>query len=101
MHKYVYAFVREDLSTSQQIIQTSHAMEMVAKRCDPDSKVHHMVLLSCKDLAKLESIAIDFDFDGIAYEMFYEPDIGQHTSIVTMPVYGEGRSRFKHYKLRK
>lgn len=101
MHKYIYLFIRNDLTHPQQIIQAAHATEMVAKKLDHDSDVCHMVLIGCHDVLELESIAADLDFDGIKHKMFYEPDIGQHTAIATLPVNGSQRKLLKHYKLKK
>jgi len=101
MHKYIYLFIRNDLTHPQQIIQASHATEMVAKTQDTNSPVCHMVLIGCRDVIELESIAADLDFDGIRHKMFYESDIGQHTAIATLPLKGDERRKLKHYKLKK
>lgn len=101
MHKYIYLFIRNDLTHPQQIIQSAHATEMVAKHLTPDSDVCHMVLVGCTDVLELESIAADLDFDGIKHKMFYEPDIGQYTAIATFPVSGGQRKLLKHYRLKK
>lgn len=101
MHKYIYLFIRDDLTHPQQIIQAAHATELVAKTLPPNSPVCHMVLIGCKDLMQLESTAADLDFEGIAYKMFYEPDIGQHTAIATLPISGDARKLFKHYRLKR
>ena len=101
MHKYIYLFIRDDLTHPQQIIQASHATEMVAKTMNPDSQVCHMVLIGCRDVVHLESIAFDLDYDGIKHKMFYEPDTGQHTAIATLPLSGVERKLLKHYKLKQ
>ena len=96
--KYMYLFIREDLSTPQQIIQTSHAAHVIGKNQECDS-VPNAVLIGAKTEYDLLGIKEYLDYFEIAHEMFYEPDISQHTAIATYPLVGDQRLPLRKFDL--
>lgn len=99
MTPYLYAFVREDLSIPQQIIQTAHAVDELNKSFPHDWQ-NHMVLFSAKNEDELLKISQTLHSKDIHHELFFEPDINQHTAIATQPLRGDARSIMKKYKLK-
>jgi len=47
------------------------------------------------------NISMKLNDSDIEHEMFYEPDIQQHTAIATEPIYGDRRKFFRKFKLYK
>lgn len=88
---YIYLFIREDLSRPQQIIQTAHAAYEVATR-HRSHAVPNAVLIGVPNLAELLDVTAFLKNYGIEHEMFFEPDINQHTAIATYPLQGEQRA---------
>ncbi len=41
------------------------------------------------------------DIKDIKSHMFFEPDINEHTSLCTEPIYGEDRKFFRKFKMFK
>lgn len=101
MTPYMYLFVREDLSPSQQIIQGCHAVDSINTRHN-SGDINHMVLCQASHGDHLMSIAEYLDEKGIDYAMFCEPDIGnQYTAIATKPLRGQEREPLRKFKLKR
>jgi len=96
---YIYLFVREDLSHPQQIVQTAHAVDSLNIPRGDDT--NHMVLIGVKDQDGLSEVALHLYNNGIAHEMFYEPDILAHTAIATVPLKGFERQSLRHFSLKR
>ena len=97
---YVYLFVREDLSVSQQVIQTVHATQLTGWVCQ-GGEVPNAVLVGAQsedDLMTISEYLIDHH---IAHEVWYEPDISAHTAIATYPIKGKDRNALKHFQLKR
>lgn len=97
--KYIYLFIREDLSKPQQIIQTAHAVDGMNFWAEKEEKISNMVLFSLKneeDLIKTSNKLMD---EGISHELFYEPDISAYTAIATQPLVGNERKPMKRFRL--
>jgi len=101
MTPYIYLFIRRDLSIPQQIVQTAHAAEAVAKKLDKDHPTCTMVLFEVKNLSDLLTASFYLDDRTVEHELFFEPDINEHTAIATIPVYGDCREKFKQFKLKR
>ena len=97
-NKYMYLFTRSDLSPQQQIIQTAHAAHIIGKNQDCNS-IPNAVLIGAKTEYDLVNIKEYLEYFDIAHEIFYEPDIGQHTAIATYPIEGEQRSPLRKFEL--
>lgn len=97
---YMYLFIREDLSTAQQIVQTAHAVEQLQGYGESDI-TNHMVLIGAKDQDDLTSIADYLTGANINHAMFYEPDIESYTAIATWPLIGLQRKPMKHFQLKQ
>ena len=97
---YVYCFVRRDLSLPQQVVQACHACIESIRNFLPPSAAHpHLVLLSARSRADLESISARLDAFGIRCCIFCEPDLaGEPTALSTEPISGSRRSVFKRYR---
>ena len=93
---YTYLFIRKDLSIPQQIVQASHAAHNAGFRFGDHS---HMVCFEIDGEDKLLTAAMHLETNGIAFHMFHEPDIGEHTAICTMPLCGQQRRPLKRFKL--
>jgi hypothetical protein len=97
----MYLFVRDDITPSQQIVQTCHAVDAINVRHN-SGDINHMVLCHANHDAHLMSIAEYLDGKGIDYEMFQEPDLdNQYTAIATRPLRGQEREPMRKFKLKK
>lgn len=100
-NRYMYLFIREDLSIPQQIIQTAHATDELSKRIEPTESTNFMVLFAAKCEEELIKIAEWLKSHSIDFELFFEPDIQAYTSIATEPLVGSKRELFKGFKLKR
>lgn len=98
---YMYLFIRQDLSHPQQIVQTAHAVDELAKWCPSGKDTNHMVLFPAKHEEDLKSISDRLERLGIEHQMFWEPDISAFTSIATKPLIGDERIPLRKYRLLK
>jgi hypothetical protein len=71
---YIYAFIREDLSPEQKIVQLGHAAFEAGRNTPVDVPIPNLILLSARDEDDLKSISRKLDGRGINHHMFYEPD---------------------------
>lgn len=95
----MYIFVRKDLSSSQIVVQAAHAaVESARKHLKHDDIHPHFVLLSVNNLDELIKVANKLEKENILFEIFFEPDIGEHTSIATELI-TDKRHLFKSYKM--
>lgn len=96
--KYMYLFTRRDLSPQQQIIQTAHAAHIIGNKQECDS-VPNAVLIGANTEFDLIGIKEYLEYFEIAHEIFYEPDISQHTAIATYPLVGDERKPLQKFEL--
>ena len=94
----MYLFVRGDLSTAQQIVQTSHAAACIGQRFHSDTNI---VLCECPNEDRLNSIAEYLNEQNIEFELFFEPDIDSHTALATQPLAGKARAPMRRFRLMK
>jgi hypothetical protein len=97
----MYVFVRKDLSTPQQAVQSSHACIEASRAFLAGADEHPSVIIfGIKSEPKLKDIANRLTEAGVRHRIFVEPDIGhQWTAIATEPVCGERRAIFSKYTL--
>ena len=101
---HVYIFVRKDLSTSEQAVQSSHAAIEAAKNFGlkelPDHP--HLVILGVKNEKKLDQALEYLEENGIRHYGYREPDYDDSlTAIATEPLQGDVRKLFKKWQLLK
>lgn len=99
--KYIYVFVRKDLSAAQICVQSSHACIEASRAFLAGADEHPSVIIfGIKSEPKLKDIAARLQEAGVRHRVFVEPDIGdQWTAIACEPVAGERRSIFSKYTL--
>ena len=99
---YIYCFVRQDIPTVHQIIQTGHACQESGAKfgCPPEC---YMTLIGVKDQQELQQVADYLQMHNIDSVMFNETDPPEapmgYTSICTEPIYGATRRKLKKYQL--
>lgn len=100
-NKFIYFFIRRDLSSKQQIIQTAHATQMMAIRAYKETGyegIPNAVLMGALDEPDLLDIKRYLDDNDIKSEMFFEPDISSYTAIATFPLEGDERIPLRSFK---
>lgn len=98
----MYIFIREDMTTPQQIVQAAHATHHAGIRFGATELPTHFVLVGVQDEEKLMDVAAYLIKHGIAYELFHEPDFGLgHTAIATIPLFGDDRKPMRKFQLLK
>ena len=100
---YVYVFVREDLTPSQQAVQACHACIDVARTLFPHYEgVPFLVLCGLRDEKQLVDAFERIKNLGIKCQKFREPDLdNQTTAFATGLVSGDDRRLFRKYRLLK
>jgi flagellar biogenesis protein FliO len=91
-------FVRRDLSVTQQIVQTAHAVDEIGKRYQSGDE-NYMVLIDVKNEQLLVGVSESLREKDIEHELFFEPDINSYTAIATRPLIGDERMSLKGYRL--
>jgi hypothetical protein len=79
----LFVVVRKDLSTSQQIVQSGHAIaEFLLKK--PDTKWDNgtLVVLGLTNLDELNKLIFKLDHTGVGWVGFQEPDIGNELTAI-------------------
>lgn len=83
---YIYTFVRQDISTEQQIVQIGHACHEAGKKTR-DHDVSTLILLGADDEDHLIQIRHELRDANIDHYAFYEPDFGMgYSAICTRPI---------------
>ena len=99
--KFVYVFVRQDLSIQQQLVQAAHAAHESGLAHDSSGTSHSIIIFGTKNKEQLESLFHRFRPE-IECHPFFEPykDTGL-TAFATKPITSEHRHHFKEFKLWK
>lgn len=95
-------FVRTDLSTAQQAVQTGHAVIEAAKAFPLDQLDDHpsLILLEAKSEFHLQEIHLQLAKRKIRCVRFHEDDLDdQLTAISTEPLSNERRKCLSNYRL--
>ena len=119
---YVYAFIRQDLSLEDQMVQLGHAcleagqaFYRPASGLKSDAEglgegapdVANLIVFGVADFIQLERARMKMQANDIRHHAFFEPDPGADgaskgwTAFATEPVTGERRKVFRNYKLWK
>lgn len=105
--RYVYIFVRQDISPEYQLVQASHVALKLGFQVALDHSLPHPVdpsnlyfsVIGAKDLAELGQIQDHLKQRGITHHVFVEPDIGdQITAVASYPVLAKNRGSLLNYK---
>ena len=94
--------MRQDLSPSQQAVQSVHAAIEAANSFDLRSLPDHpyVVILAAKNEERLHRVRKYLVDKGVQHAHFYESDIGDElTALATEPIHGERRELFRKYQL--
>ncbi len=93
--------VRKDLSHPQQTVQACHAVIEAVKSTPPKTDEHpNVIVCAVRDETRLISLASRLARDGIAFQVFSEPDMdGQATALATEIVRGDRRRAFRNLQL--
>lgn len=98
-HSYIYVFIREDLSPSQRIVQSCHAL-LEASRLFSFNEHPSIIVLKTKNEKALLKVIEYLKLHNIEHKEFKEPDIGYElTAISTILVTEEQRHIFRKYQL--
>ncbi len=104
--RYIYHYIRKDISHTQRIIQSIHSGYELALNLDPfeDRKPSSVVLFEVEDEAAIVAVMREMMMAGMIpdrdFHAFFEPDRNEGwTSISTRPMTGEERDWFRGYTL--
>lgn len=99
--QYVYIFVRQDIPTAQQIVQSNHATLSIASRYGIEG-TPNIVLIGVPDEAELRKASVILSGNQIPHWEWTEPDFNLgFTAIATAPIQGAQRLCLAHYRLWK
>lgn len=100
-HAYMYILIRKDLSGSQQAVQSCHAaIESARHYLKPGDEHPSTIICAVKSETKLLMCADELKEQGIDFQLFHEPDIGnQATALASRPLIGKQREAFKRFQL--
>jgi len=95
-------FVRTDLSTEQQVVQSGHAIYGLVAHYRPDAECPNHVVIGLPDEPALRRALAKMDAAGIPHFPWTEPDndLGL-TAIATAPLRGDERRLFANYRVLK
>ena len=99
--KYVYLFIRQDLSNPQKVVQSVHsAIEMARFQMTDQDEVPSVVAIGVKSELHLEKEYQRLLGIGIKIFPFYEPMFNnEFTSFMTVPLEGKDREPLLKYSL--
>jgi len=96
-------FVRQDISLAQQIVQSNHATFEVARRLPQPQDLDvtpSCIVIGVPDKQALFRVIEKLRANGIAHELFYEPDFDMGLSAVaTVPLEQAQRRVLSNYRL--
>ena len=97
--KYVYVFVRQDMSQEQQAVQAGHALHESGATGSPmEIMGSTVVLIGVKNEIALKVAFDECKRNKIRSNMFKEPDRGgEATAFATKPIFEEDRVHFAKY----
>lgn len=100
-HAYMYVLVRNDLSIPQQAVQSAHAaIESGRNYLKPGEEHPSVIICSVKNENKLMKCAEELKEQGIDFQLFREPDIGNAaTALASRPLIGKERKAFSRFQL--
>ncbi len=98
--KYVYIFVRQDLSKEQQLVQSAHVALVLGSKLKGKVEGLYFTVIGIPRLIDFCDVMKKLQEHGTKYEIFYEPDQGNTiTAIATYPILKSKRGKLLDYKL--
>jgi hypothetical protein len=98
--KWMYIFVRKDLSSAQIAVQSIHSAFEMGREYDPSLTHPSVVLIKVNNEQELSDVEEYLKFLKINFKKFHEPYYENSlTSICVQPIDNENRSLFKKFKL--
>ena len=100
-HKFMYGFVRNNISNSQKAVQLGHAsIESARQFLKPTDEHPSLIYCVVKSEEKLLKVCKELLDNGVKFKSFKEPDMNNEmTAIVTQPVSYKQKNLFKRYQL--
>jgi hypothetical protein len=98
MKPYAYILVRQDLTNTQRVVQSSHVSLELARENKLDTHPS-MVLIGIKDLTRLEREVERLEGMGFKVTKFYEPLVNNELTAIAVLAGGEDRNKLKRYQL--
>lgn len=100
--KYVYIFVRKDISLEQQLVQAAHAALEAGFTFQKPKNTAFLVLIAVETQEKLLKTADTLEKQGIKTVLFFEPDDNMgYSAFATEPIDENNRRPFRRFRLWK
>ena len=97
--KYIYVFVRQDISLPQQLVQSNHASILLSQTHKIEG-TPNLILIGVRDICELENVRYRLLGSGYDFVMWSEPDYDMgETAIATVPLDQSQRMIFSQYRL--
>jgi len=97
--KYVFVFIRTDLSKEQQGIQAGHAVYGIANVAVHDSGTPNLVYIGVRDVGALKKVQEKLVKNQVAHFPWTEPDFDFGlTAIATVPLSVEEKELLRNYQ---
>lgn len=98
---YVYAFVRQDLSVAQQLVQLGHVMRRRGMLSMQEEGIPALVVIGMPHELAMHKVATKLTDANIGYNKFIDPDQPQigMTAISTRPVSPAEKEVLKNYRM--
>lgn len=97
--RHLYVFVRQDLTLTQQIVQSNHASLSIASRHHIEG-IPNIVIIGVPDRAGLAEAIRRMIQWGLGYYAWFEPDFDLGlTAVATVPLDRDQRKLFSNYAL--
>lgn len=100
----IYVFVRQDLPLSQQLVQSNHAMFMMASTLPPSEGIPSVLLIGMPDQKALDRVVTKLTARNILHVKYVEPDFENalgFTAISTVPLDHTQKQELCNYRLWK
>src|SRR6478736_5754001 len=96
--RYVYIFLRQDMSVEQQIVQASHVPLALGQQLD-DTRELYFSVIGTPNLEGLDGIINHLVHEHVAYKTFFEPDMNnEYTAVATFPIKAYARGSLLKYR---
>jgi hypothetical protein len=98
--RYIYVFVRQDLTVPQQLVHSNHAVYHMATGYDWCRGTPAIVVIGIPNLKSLNRVAEKMRKENIDCYMWLDPDVNMGTlAIATVPLDLEKRAALSNYRL--
>ena len=99
-YRYLYIFVRKDLTYGQIVVQACHAALEATRKFIKNDERYKIVCFGIRSEVKLEKVIQELQQHQLAHIVFSEPDLAwQKTAVATEPLTDAQKASFSRYKL--